>query len=262
MDLQHRNIFIYSINKTSIVSKTPFKLISKEEYEALIALEGRPDKWDSIRDGCCPAEINLYGWKILSNYTYDLSDSINSHLRKPNDENHFLKECIRLLTRFLKDNERYSGEIVFREDNPYIPIIDRVDALFGWYERRIGQFVRRPEFLSTRKTKICSQDLQFSFKTLPHNSNAIDVTPFVSQIMAEYEQEVIFLPNTIFEIIRVDRGEKMIHLEEVLLEIECTPLDLFNEVYNSDPKIKALIEEHEKLNPRNKFQSLSDQGLI
>lgn len=107
----------------------------------------------------------------------------------------------------------FNDKKVYRMDEP---LTDDIEQVFSFFEKNNGKVMRTPYFLSTSKDNWENTSLTWDIKTLQEDSKARDLSLITNN---NTEKEVLFKGDSYFKIKGVNRGSKIVFMEEVS---ECT----------------------------------------
>lgn len=192
---------------------------------------------------------------LISKYLGGLSSMVNRDLRSSiKKKGSFLVLYEYLLNKALDELPTCRDEVVYRMDTP-IANID-FDIIKIWYQKRIGQVIMFPNFLSTSKDRWNNESIVFKIKTTVLGG-AKDLSEISDKLN---EKEVLFKSRSKFKIVGINEKEEYIKLNEVkrnyskvIIMNDCT--------YINDKEIGKLLGMDE-YNDEDQTLSLSDRGLI
>lgn len=151
--------------------------------------------------------LNEYEAILISSYAGFIASTLNDQLRGNKDE--LRKEYAEYEYLLNKSLSKLPSE-----NNSYIRVMFNFygskSRLFTWYEKRIGETIQFPNFLSSSKKRWESR----AYLEIRTNSNSAGkyIAPLTDK--KELEEEVLFMSNSVFRIRNVDKKASVIHLFE------------------------------------------------
>jgi len=151
--------------------------------------------------------LNEYEAILISSYAGFVAGTLNDQLRRNKDQ--LSKEYAEYEYLLNKSLSKLPSE-----NNSSVRVMFNFQGtkskLFNWYEKRIGETIQFPNFLSSSRKRWESR----AYLEVKTNSNSAGkyIAPLTDK--KESEEEVLFMSNSVFRIRNVDKKTSIIHLFE------------------------------------------------
>ncbi|MCJ8164105.1 ADP-ribosyltransferase domain-containing protein [Pontibacter sp. E15-1] len=189
----------------------------------------------------------------INQYAGQLAREVNTYLRGEGGSNERYGVAVETIKNELNTLPPHNSQIVLAQDlYTGIPF----EAIAVWFNKRIGEFIQFPNFLSSSMRDFNNAATVYRIAT-SSSSAGRDISKIVRK---PGEAEVLFLPNTIFKITGVTE-KRFVELEEV--SEAPSPIVILREVFLQDEEVNEIYEHANNIIcDENDIPSLFDTGEI